>query len=64
MSQGNISDKNSKNKAPAQKAVKKPQGKEKEKEPQVELVEGIPKERYDEIELKVKDYSDNFKIEN
>ena len=63
MSQGNISDKNSKNKAAQQKAAKKPQAKEKDKEPPVELVEGIPKDRYDEIELKVKDFSDNFKIE-
>ena len=63
-SQGNNpNDKNSKNKAPPQKVVKKPAGKEKEKEPQVELVDGIPKERFDEIELKVKDYSENFKIE-
>ena len=64
ISQGNISDKNNKNKGAPQKAAKKPQGKEKEKEPQVELVEGIPKERYDEVELKVKNFSENFKIEN
>ena len=63
MTQGNVNDKN-KNKAQQQKAVKKPQDKNKNQEPQIELVEGIPKERYDEIELKVKDYSDNFKIEN
>ena len=55
--------KNNKNaKAPPPKAVKKPAGKE--KEPQVELVDGIPKEKFDEVELKVKDYEKNFKIEN
>ena len=64
MSQGNATDKNKNNKAQPQKVVKKPQDKNKDKEPQIELVEGIPKERYDELELKVKDYSDNFKIEN
>ena len=64
MTQGNVNDKNKNNKAQPPKVVKKPQDKNKDKEPQIELVEGIPKERYDELELKVKDYSDNFKIEN
>ena len=64
MTQGNVNDKNKNNKAQPPKVVKKPQDKNKDKEPQIELVEGIPKERYDELELKEKDYSDNFKIEN
>ena len=60
--QANQANANNKNpKAPPPKAVKKPAGKE--KEPQVELVEGIPKEKYDEVELKIKDYEKNFKIE-
>ena len=56
-------DTNKNNKAPQPKAVKKPPA-GKEKEQQVELVEGIPKEKYEEIELKVKEYEKNFKIEN
>ena len=55
---------NKNNKAPPPKVVKKPAGKDKDKEPQVELVEGIPKEKFDEVELKVKEYEKNFKIEN
>ena len=58
--QANAANKNSK--APPPKVVKKPAGKD--KEPQVELVEGIPKEKYDEYELNVKEYEKNFKIEN
>ena len=61
--QTNQTNANNKNpKAPPPKAVKKPAGKE--KEPQVELVDGIPKEKFDEVELKVKEYEKNFKIEN
>ena len=60
--QNNPNNKN--NKSPPPKVVKKSVGKDKDKEPQVELVEGIPKEKYDEIELKVKEYEKNFKIEN
>ena len=26
------------------------------------MIEGIPKEKYEEIELKIKEYSDNFRI--
>ena len=61
--QANSTNKN--NKAPQPKVVKKPPaGKDKDKEPQVELVDGIPKEKFEEIELKVKEYEKNFKIEN
>ena len=45
------------------KVVKKPAGKDKSQAPQVELVEGIPKERYDEVQVKVKEYSDKFQLE-
>ena len=54
-------DKNPKGKQPPPKAAKKPV---QAKEPQVELVEGIPKEKYDEALEKVKVYSDTFEIKS
>ena len=63
LNQPNNANKNNKAQ-PAKPPAKKPAGKDKDKEPTVELVEGIPKEKYDEVELKVKEYEKNFKIEN
>ena len=63
LNQPNNANKNNKAQ-PAKPSAKKPAGKDKDKEPTVELVEGIPKEKYDEVELKVKEYEKNFKIEN
>ena len=63
LNQPNNANKNNKAQ-PAKPSAKKPAGKDKDKEPTIELVEGIPKEKYDEVELKVKEYEKNFKIEN
>ena len=43
-----------------QKIIKKE--KNKDNLSKIEIIEGIPKEKYEEIELKIKEYSDNFKI--